>query len=238
MGRTVFTVRPINTIRDNENMISREIEEVLPEDIPVTMPELPARLTVNTVQHLKALGDTTRSRILGIIQLQPATTKQIADKLGIAPGTIGHHLQVLEAAGLAQIVARRLVHGIVAKYYTRTARIFVYDFPSEVSDNLSVMLDMHTKVRDELVATLFEDTHNKRDTTFPEGRCSTAFPHARLSMARAEEYSKRISVIIDDLIHEQPDPDGQVYGFYSAMFVAPSYLQHEKKHPSSENSET
>ena len=208
-------------------MINKEAEKVLAEDIPVTMPELPARLTVNTVQQLKALGDTTRSRILGIIQLQPATAKQIADKLGIAPGTIGHHLQVLEAAGLAQIVARRLIHGIVAKYYTRTARIFVYDFPSEVSDDLSVTLDMHTKVRDELVATLSEDTNNKRDVAFPEGRCSTAFPHARLSIARAEEYSRRISAIIDDLIQEPSDPEGQVYGFYSAMFVAPSYLQYD-----------
>ena len=210
-------------------MTNRETEEVLAEDIPVTMPELPARFTVNTVQQLKALGDTTRSRILGIIQLQPATAKQIADKLGIAPGTIGHHLQVLEAAGLVQIVARRLVHGIVAKYYTRTARIFEYDFPSEVSDSISIALDFHAKVRDELVATLSEDTNNKQEATFPEGRCTTAFPHARLSEERAKEYGKRIAAIIDDLIHEPSEPDGQVYGFYSAMFVAPSYLQHNKQ---------
>ena len=156
-------------------MANRETEEVLAEDIPVPMPELPARLPVNTVQQLKALGDATRSRILGIIQLQPATAKQIADKLGIAPGTIGHHLQVLEAAGLAQIVARRLVHGIVAKYYTRTARIFVYDFPLEVSDDVTIALDMHTKVRDELVETLSENANNKQDAAFPEGRCTTAF---------------------------------------------------------------
>ena len=218
-------------------METKETEEVLTEDIPVTMPELPARLTVNTVQQLKALGGATRSRILSIIQLQPATAKQIADRLGIAPGTIGHHLQVLEAAGLAQIVARRLVHGITAKYYTRTARIFVFDFPSEVSDNVTITLDMHTKVRDEMFETLSEDENNKRDAAFPEGRCTTAFPHARLSTARAAEYSKRISAIIDDLIQEPPDPDGKVYGFYSAMFVAPSYLQHDTKHPSSENSE-
>ncbi len=218
-------------------MTSRETEEVLAEEIPVIMPELPARLTVNTVQQLKALGDATRAHILGIIQLQPATAKQIADKLGIAPGTIGHHLQVLEAAGLAQIVARRLVHGITAKYYTRTARIFVYDFPLEVSDSLSLALDMHTKVRDELVETLSEDTNNKRDAAFPDGRCTTAFPHARLSIVRAAEYSKRIEAIIDDLIQEQPDPDGQVYGFYSTMFVAPSYLQHDHKQPSNEENE-
>ncbi len=101
----------------------------------------------------------------------------------------------------------------------------------------SIVLDMHTKARDELVETLSEETNNKRDTTSPDKYCTNAFPHARLSATRAEEYSKRISAIIDDLIQEFPDPDGQVYGFYSAMFVAPSYLQHDNKYPSSEESE-
>ncbi len=218
-------------------MTTEANEEVLAEDVPVLMPELPTRLIVNTVQQFKALGDTTRSRILGIIQLRPATAKQIADKLGIAPGTIGHHLQVLEAAGLAQIVARRLVHGIVAKYYTRTARIFVYDFPSEIDDKGSFTLTMHAKVREELAETLSETANGKRDTAFPDGRCMTAFPHARLSLARAEEYGKRISAIIDDLIQEQPDPDGQVYSFYSAMFLAPAYLQHDRKQLTNQDSE-
>src|SRR5689334_22783650 len=101
-------------------------EDVLPEGVPVHMPELPARLVVNTAQQFTALGDPMRWRVLGVIQSQPATAKQIASQLKIAPGTAGHHLQVLEAAGLARVVARRLlVHGIVAKYYARSARLFI-----------------------------------------------------------------------------------------------------------------
>ncbi|GAC1357998.1 MAG: hypothetical protein NVSMB38_40830 [Ktedonobacteraceae bacterium] len=218
-------------------MPSTESEETLAADVPVLMPTLPTRLTVNTVQQFKALGDMTRSRILGIIQLQPATAKQIADRLGIAPGTIGHHLQVLEDAGLAQIVARRLVHGIVAKYYTRTARIFAYDFPSDVSDHASAALQIHTKARDELAETVSVADNNNCSAAFPETRSKVAFPHARLSAERAEEYSKRIFAIVDDLLQEQPNPDGQIYGFYSAFFVAPPYLQagDEQAHISSED---
>src|SRR6266581_275959 len=108
---------------------------VLPEDVPVTMPELPAKLVINTVQQFKAISDSLRSRILGIIQNQPATAKQIADRLGASPGAIGHHLHVLEAAGLAQVIARRIMRGIVANYYTRTARIFTYELPPEVAGN-------------------------------------------------------------------------------------------------------
>src|SRR6266487_5865713 len=114
--------------KDQEHSI-----EVLPEGVPVTMPELPLKLVITTVQQFKALGDHTRERILAIIQHQPATAKQLAERLGLPPGTIGHHLQALEAAGLAQVVARRLVRGTVAKYYTRTARIFVYDMARDVT---------------------------------------------------------------------------------------------------------
>src|SRR5262249_19643406 len=104
-----------------------DVSAPLPEDVPVEMPTLPLTLTLTTAQQFKAFGDPVRVRILGIIQQQPATAKQIAGQLGIPPGTIGHHLQVLERAGLAQVVARRLVRGIVAKYYTRTARLFNFD---------------------------------------------------------------------------------------------------------------
>src|SRR5947207_14635560 len=125
-----------------------ELIEILPEDVPVTMPELPSQLVINTLQQFKAISDPIRSRILGIIQNQPATAKQIADRLGASPGAIGHHLHVLQAAGLAQVVARRITRGIVANYYTRTARIFAYELPPEVTGN--VALDIITRARDEL----------------------------------------------------------------------------------------
>src|SRR5579862_7722419 len=102
---------------------------LLPGNVPVTMPNLPTSRVVNTLEQFKAISDPTRDRILSIIQNQPATAKQIAERLGATPGAIGHHLRVLEEAGLAQVVARRLVRGIVASYYTRTAKIFNYDLP-------------------------------------------------------------------------------------------------------------
>ena len=190
---------------------------VLPEDVPVVMPELPVQLKVNTVQQFKAMGDPFRWRILNIIQHHPYTAKQIADKLNASPGTVGHHLQVLEASGLAQVVARRMVHGIVAKYYTRTARIFLFDFPSEVSGNTSFCLKIMTDARDEMAEAL--------ETQGEQAILSTGLPHMRLSPERARVYQERLEELLDDFLKEPPTPDGQVYTFYSAFFKAPSYLQ-------------
>lgn len=201
-------------------------ENIQPENRLVKMPELPATLHVNTAQQFKAIGDQTRWQILDHIQHRPATAKQVADIMKMSPGTIGHHLQVLEAAGLAQVVARRTVHGIVAKYYTRTARTFIFDFPPEIGENASISLDILTNARNQLADALAEDEAD-RDT------CAS-FPRVRLSAERAEVYRERIRALIDDFMHEPSDPDGQVYGLCTAFFKAPL---HQQELARSENAE-
>src|SRR5262249_33712180 len=148
-GRAMSNVKP-------PAMQGSEALPTLAESVPVTMPELPPRLVITTAEQFKAIADRTRSRILGIIQSQPATAKQIAERLGIAPGAAGHHLQVLEAAGLAQIVAKRQVRGTVAKYYTRTARIFAYDTSPEVTGGHSASVGIMTSALHELAETIAE----------------------------------------------------------------------------------
>jgi len=190
---------------------------VLPDDIPVTMPELPIRLTITTVQQFKAIAEPVRSRILSIIQNQPATAKQIADRLGATPGAIGHHLHVLEAAGLAKVIARRLVRGIVANYYTRTARIFTYDFPDEGTDSALGSLEIVMKARDELA----EAAVSVKEDLYQQ----IGFPHVRVSPERARAYYERLESLTEDLLRETHDPNGEVYGVLIAMFKAPAYMQ-------------
>jgi len=199
---------------------------VLPDDVPVTMPELPARLTITSFEQFKAVSEPVRSRILGVIQNQPATAKQLAARLGITPGAIGHHLHVLEEAGLAKIVARRLVRGIVANYYTRTARIFSYNFPKDVTGNRAASLEIMNTALDEMAeadATIRDDPYR-----------SDSFAHIRLSPERARYYSERLDALVDDVLQETPDPDGKVYGIFLAMFMSPPYMQGPSTTPSSD----
>lgn len=188
-----------------------------PEEGPVTMPLLPPRLTLTTPQQVKAIADPLRARILGIIQHQPATAKQLADRLGVAPGSIGHHLQILETAGLAQVIAHRLVHGIVAKYYTRTARIFTFEVPHEVLGESSLGLDWLAEAHSELAEAL--------GTAGEQAYLTGGFPHIRLTPERVRVYTERIEALMDDLIEEPPDPAGQVYSLSIAFFLAPPVLQ-------------
>ena len=194
-----------------------DAQEVLPEDAPVVMPQLPLSLDVDTTQQMKALADPIRHRILGIIQSRPATAKQIADRLKMPPGTIGHHLQVLESAGLAKVVARRMVRGIVAKYYTRTARIFTYNFPAVVTGKIPALVRFLTDARDELAEALEDGV---QDTLV-----KTAFPHARLTAERQRYYERRLMELVDEFIAEPATGDGTVFSLSLAFFQSPSYLQ-------------
>src|SRR5262249_18009573 len=155
---------------------------------------LPLSLEITTELQLKAFGDPVRTRILGIIQHQPATAKQIADRLGYSPGAVGHHLQVLEEAGLGQGGARRLVRGIVAKYSARTARIVIFNLPKEIRGATTVGFNMMTQLRDELA----EAEAARSDLTEAEEQevpSSSGTPRVQISPERAREFHERLSAL-------------------------------------------
>jgi hypothetical protein len=51
------------------------------------------------------------------------------------------------------------------------------------------------------------------------------FPHARLSPERAAYYQRKMDELMEEMIQEPPDPNGDVYGFYGAFFYFPRYMQ-------------
>lgn len=191
---------------------------LLPGDVPVIMPDLPSRLTISTEQQFKAISDMVRSRILGIIQHQPLTAKQIALRLQATTGAIGHHLHVLEEAGLVKVVARRITRGIVASYYTRTARIYDYDLPPAVRGDHPIDRDTFARFQAELMDSII--SYGQEDTVR-----SDAFPRVRLSLEKAVEYQQRFNALIDEVIEEKPDPNGEVYGVFFSIFKSPPYMQ-------------
>lgn len=193
---------------------------ILADTVPVVMPELPAQRVLTTMQEFKAVSDETRSRILGLIQQQPVTAKQIAVRLGATPGAIGHHLHLLEAAGLAQVVARRFIRGTVASYYTRTARIFQFDFPREIVGDDS---------QDIFSPRMLRHAHDELSETLARGQddpgALMTLMHPRLTPERVRYYHQRIEALMNDIIHEAPDASGDVYSIVLGMFTAPDHLQ-------------
>jgi len=58
--------------------------------------------TTTLVVFFKALADTNRLKIVGLLAQQPHTVEQLAALLGVGSPTVSHHLRKLSAVGLVE----------------------------------------------------------------------------------------------------------------------------------------
>ena len=75
---------------------------------------------------MRALADELRGRIISLLRERAWSTQQLARELDLPKGTVGHHLKVLERAGLIRIVHTRQVRAVTEKFYGRVARLFLF----------------------------------------------------------------------------------------------------------------
>ncbi len=103
------------------------------------MDELPERapvFLVDNLETLKVLTDPIRIEILHILDPEPQTINQVAEKLGLSNSRLYYHFRILEEHGLISVVHTRMVSNIVEKFYWSTAADFdidktLLDFSSE-----------------------------------------------------------------------------------------------------------
>jgi DNA-binding transcriptional ArsR family regulator len=83
-------------------------------------------LLVSDPAKLRAMADPFRVQLVQLLRNKARSTQEISQQLSIPKGTVGHHLKVLEAAGLIRVVRTRKVRAVTEKFYGRTARLFLY----------------------------------------------------------------------------------------------------------------
>ncbi len=168
---------------------------------------LPDLLRLEDPQQFKALFDETRMSILDMLLERAATTSQLADALGKPKGTVGHHVKVLEGAGLIGIVRTEKVRAIEAKYYGRTARTFDYSKAMEHGVDANFALARAARELSETRATFDDD-----DVVGVQG-----VRYARIPKERAEEWRDRLWDLAREFI-ETPRGGEVVYGLAVALY--------------------
>ena len=83
-------------------------------------------LLVSDSAQLRAMADPFRTRLIQLLRDRARSTQEISEELTVPKGTVGHHLKVLESAGLIRVVRTRKVRAVTEKFYGRTARLFLY----------------------------------------------------------------------------------------------------------------
>lgn len=67
--------------------------------------------------QVRALAHPLRLRLIELFAAGPLTAKQAAEKLGLPPTRLYHHVATLERAGLLKLGRTRAVRGATEKYY-------------------------------------------------------------------------------------------------------------------------
>ena len=84
-------------------------------------------LVIDNVEKLKIFADPLRQQLLQEFCCNPATVKQIAEKIGEKPTRLYHHVDLLEQNGFLEVVDTKQIRGTVEKYYQTVARKIIVD---------------------------------------------------------------------------------------------------------------
>lgn len=168
--------------------------------------DLDASLALTEQAQYRALFEPTRSQIVSLLLDRAATTSELAEILAKPKGTIGFHLKTLEAAGLVRVVRTRRVRALEAKYYGRTARLFLFE---RVGEGQGAAARQLRQAADE-AGTVPPDS----ELPFNGG-----VRYARIPADRAQAWSDRVVTLLDEFDRE-PRAGEQVFGLVVGVYPA------------------
>jgi DNA-binding transcriptional ArsR family regulator len=164
---------------------------------------------VTRPDQLQALGDPTRWRILGRLLDGPASIQELARSLGAAKGTIGHHVRVLDRAGMIRLVEEHKVRGVVEKRYARVGRQFkLPDEESEIAGDYPElgMLPVRSALAE------------ARRSTGADDPSMSFVMRARMPAARARRFADLLNQLAAEFTEGAPG-EGEVFGLVGAIYV-------------------
>lgn len=165
-------------------------------------------LTLSRPDQLHAVADATRGRILGRLLQEPASVQELARALGVAKGTMGHHVRVLEAAGLIRVVETRRVRGVVEKRYARVARQFRLEGERAAGAEPDPRLS-HLPLRQALA---------EARTQVDDDASASLVVRARMPAERARRFVRMVEALAEEFAEGAPQT-GETFGFVAAVYV-------------------
>jgi DNA-binding transcriptional ArsR family regulator len=166
-------------------------------------------LEFETTEQFRALFEDTRLRIVDLLLERAATITELAETLDKPKGTVGHHMSVLEEAGLVRVVRTKKVRAIEAKYFGRTARTYLLTpkVDAEVSPDYFL-----TSAATEYAKASQEALSDELDPAM-----FSTLRYARVPTDRAKEWALRMGELTQEFASE-PRGGERTYGMLVALY--------------------
>ena len=163
----------------------------------------PDTLVVSGAAQLRALGDEVRGRIVALLRERARSASELAELLGMPKGTVGHHVKVLERAGLIHVVRTRQVRAVTEKYYGRVARLFILEGDDEELVHGAGATALRVAAA-ELAAASEVAMH--------------ALLRVRLDPVAVRRFNKRLDKLVAD-VRAAETPEGEPWAVATAMYA-------------------
>jgi DNA-binding transcriptional ArsR family regulator len=163
-------------------------------------------LVVDRRDQLRALADNLRATLVALLRDRARSTQELSEELRLPKGTVGHHLKVLERAGLIRVVRTRKVRAVTEKFYGRVAWLFL--IRSEEAPETSGLL---------AAAALRRAADELEVAPAAEGRAAFGVLRVRLTADAARRFERRLQRLTKDLLDAQVD-EGEQYVVAAALF--------------------
>jgi DNA-binding transcriptional ArsR family regulator len=199
-------------------------------------------LTIQDLETVKVLADPLRQQILECLTRERLTVKQIASRLGLAPGRLYYHVNLLEKHGLIRVVHTQLVSGIMEKHYRASALDYDVDRNLLSPGSDQGRESIHSMLAATLDATR-EDVLRSMDARFfeldqgAEERPRNVIIARRLGLltaAQVKKYQTRLQALMNDMEKavetagkpgESTHPYALMLAFYPSFYFPESESQ-------------
>jgi DNA-binding transcriptional ArsR family regulator len=161
-------------------------------------------LLVTDGEQLRAIADDLRTKIIALVRDRARSVQELSQELELPKGTVGHHVKVLEHAGLIHVVRTRQVRAVTEKFYGRTARLFLFE------------IENNEDARAIGAAALRQASY---ELELASSRASWGFVRARLTSADAKRFERRLKRLLDDF-RAAESPEGAAHALVSGFWPA------------------
>jgi DNA-binding transcriptional ArsR family regulator len=165
-----------------------------PDDAAAVPPPQPPghpiadRLVLTRSDQVRALAHPLRTTILGLLTERAATVAELAEAVGRPKGTVAHHVGVLHAADLLQVVRTRRVRAVEERYWGRVARSMTIAVAG-AGDDSGLPLDFND----------FEVAAAESREAYEAHELWAFLRHARLTPEQVQSVWERLREVVDEL---------------------------------------
>ncbi|XMB67509.1 helix-turn-helix domain-containing protein [Mycoplasmatota bacterium zrk1] len=168
------------------------------------------KIVFTEIKDIRTLIDPYRMKILRTFttENEQLTAKMVADILEEVPSKVSYHIKKMEKTGILEIVNTKVINGIVAKYYSPTAKEFRVETLEEDDFKYLELNNIYSDIINDFKKSFIRATNNIKNPTVVLGK----------QVFLNEEQFSELSKIINDKILEFQD-SGEGKDSYQAFFT-------------------